>query len=178
MEYIQFLNIVTWVDTFFTMVIPLFIIILVNSLVLRTIIRGPLQFSHSVVISNGKKPRSAHKKMDTFLILGSMKKTFCKPTNTQILNTDYGIHDVFVFKSSVARNNTVQLIFVGDIETAEYFLLQEVTMVLCNFEIYAIFGRNFKTSLMFILKCRSATEERRRLMLKGFSANNSTTTPL
>ncbi|WAR09685.1 hypothetical protein MAR_034761, partial [Mya arenaria] len=125
MEYIQFLNSVTWVDTFLTMVIPFFIIIIVNTLVLRTIIRGRLQSRHSVVISNGKKPHSAHKKVDTFTI------------------------------------------------SEEYFLLQEVTMVLyyvtfsCNFVIYTLFGRNFKTSLMLILKCRSATEERRRLLLKG-----------
>ncbi|WAR09684.1 hypothetical protein MAR_034760 [Mya arenaria] len=154
MEYIQFLNIETWVDTFLTMVIPFFIIILVNSLVLRTIIREPLQTMHSVVILKRKKPHSAHKKVDTFVILGSMKKTFCKPTNPQIRVTRTLIMVSMTFLCLNLPSHAVTMV------------LYYVTFS-CNFVIYTLFGRKFKSSLMLILKCRSTTEEQRRLLLKG-----------
>ncbi|XP_052813051.1 thyrotropin-releasing hormone receptor-like [Mya arenaria] len=62
MEYIQFLNIVTWIDTLLTMVIPFFIIIIVNSLVLRTIIQGFLKSNAVVRVSSSTVSVKYYKK--------------------------------------------------------------------------------------------------------------------
>ncbi|XP_052813053.1 thyrotropin-releasing hormone receptor-like [Mya arenaria] len=185
-EYFQVLNIVTWIDTLLTMVIPFVIIIIVNSLVLRTIIQGSLKSN-----ALSRKSSFAQKKVGSFVILETMKKTFCKPTNPQIRVTrtlimvsmtflclnlpSHAIRLCNLFSSVMSKQQTI---------SEEYFLLQEVTLVLyyltfsCNFVLYTLFGRNFKTSLMLILKCRSYTDERRRLILGRLSSNNSNTTHL
>ncbi|WAR09688.1 CLTR2-like protein [Mya arenaria] len=107
MEYIQLLNIVTWIDTLLTMVIPFFIIIIANLLVLRTIIQGSLKSNALVRVSSA------------FVSVKCCEESNKKKSHPSDKNIDYGIHDIFVFKSSFTLNSTVQSIFISDVKTTD-----------------------------------------------------------
>ena len=203
-KYFHFLNIVTWVDSVLTMVLPFFIIIIVNSLVLKTILHNPFR----VTSASNRSYRTSNFKCSGQQRHQAMSKP---PSPTIVRKTWYSGIQTQLFKSKrpkcrVARTlMLVSMTFLGlnlpshamrlynlfsSVVTdhcfisEEYFFIQELTLILyyatfsCNFVIYTLCGHNFKKSLLMILKCKSATEESRQRLLERISSQNSNVTAL
>ena len=201
-KHFHFLNIVTWIDSFLTMVIPFFIIIIVNSLVLKTIIQCPLKFisaSNRSFRNSTSNPRpkrrkyilSSHHSRKRSLCAGLKEKLFnTRNPQIRVTRTLMLVSMTFLCLNLPSHAMRLYNLFSSVLTdrhfiSEEYFLIQEVTLLLyyvtfsCNFVLYTLFGRNFKKSLLLILKCRSPTEDKRRKLLKRIcSNNNSHATPV
>ena len=197
-EYMYFLNIVTWIDTFLTMVIPFFIIVTVNSLVLKTILQCPVKKTApketDKLLSSKSKERlmfwkgKSNNKVETKLVIKPTKhrKHFFKASSPQIRVTRTLLLVSMTFLCLNLPSHAIRLysliaslVSEEPTTTEELFFLQELTLMFyyatfsCNFVLYTLFGRNFKKALMLILRCRSTTEDRRRKMLRRLSSNTN-----
>lgn len=181
-QFFQFLNIVTWIDTLFTMVAPFFFILFMNSMVVYTVIQCPK-----------KKNGRALTKVNSSTLLNSTNST-TKPKGikcrigyqrqnpqVRVTRTLLFVSTTFLFlnlPSHVIRlYNLIMSVTTDNQEvSAQFYFLQELTLMLyyttfsCNFFLYTCFGRNFKKSLIRILRCRSTMETNRAKVLRKLSS--------
>lgn len=163
MEYLNFLNIATWVDTFLTMVIPFIVIAVVNSLVLRSVYRCKIKPKEKLRFRYHNI--SSRKKSESKSSFDRRKR--CNPQH-RVTRTLLFVSSTFLFLNFPAHalrlfNLIVTVTSSAPIVSDKLYFLQEVTAMLyyttfsCNFFLYALFGRNFKASLFLILRCKSTS---------------------
>ncbi|XP_052237945.1 thyrotropin-releasing hormone receptor-like [Dreissena polymorpha] len=94
-EYIDLMNVVTWMDTVLTMVVPFTVIVIVNTLVLRTMLHTSKQrvFGEGLILSHHQKSSSSPK---------APKASEC------LLSRCSDSHDYRLSKNSCARNKPIQ----------------------------------------------------------------------
>lgn len=187
-EYMQFLNVVTWMDTFLTMVIPFVIIAFVNSLVLRAVSKCTLKGSdkHSINVQVHRSISTPELReravisptLGTLRLPGSTRvshqarvtRTLLFVSSTFLL-LNLPAHVLRLYNLIAVATSTVPVV------SDKFYFLQELTATLyyttfsCNFFIYTLFGRNFKHSLFLILRCKSTTLANRQVVFRRFSYN-------
>lgn len=188
-EYLNFLNVVTWVDTFLTMVIPFIIIAFVNSLVLRAVAKCKLKPKERPVLSYRMKRMRSVSTPDLGECRTFINASVIRPLQgAKRVNHQIRVTRTLLFVSStflilnlpahVLRLFNLIASFTSTAPTVsdKLYFMQEVTAMLyyttfsCNFFLYTLFGRNFKTSLFLILRCKSTTTfSHRQLLLRRFS---------
>lgn len=181
-EYFDFLSVVTWVDTFLTMLIPFCIILCINSMVLKTVLHGfwatrygvPVKLEQCEVenklINNNNKKRqyvriSLQRSVNQLRVARTL---FVVSLIFIILNLPS--HAIRLFNLIDTTRSTTPTV------TVEFYFFQECTLMLyyttfsCNFILYALFGRNFKKSLMLLIRCKSASADHKEKMLKKLTS--------
>lgn len=184
MEYFRFLQIITWIDTFSTMVIPFILIAVMNYIVLKTVLLCPqnarrqrnnatsrsLLFSSTSCDNSGRENFIKSNFKQKTLFSKSSNRTHPKVRVTKtlmfvsmtflFLNLPSHVVRLYNLISSVASNNAII--------SEQFFFLQELTLMLyyitfsCNFFLYTMFGRNFKRSLKLIFQCNHESGVRKK----------------
>lgn len=197
LEYIQFLNIVTWIDTLFTMVLPFLIIAIVNSLVFRAVSQCTLKSGDSKTRKiKVKRSLSSPEVLDRSVIsLRSSSSLTLRLPGTSRVNHRARVTRTLLFVSStflmlnlpahVLRLYNLIAVATSNVPAVsdKLYFLQELTATLyyatfgCNFFIYTLFGRNFKHTLFRILRCKSTALNvtSRQIVFRRFSYNRQST---
>ncbi|KAH3751999.1 hypothetical protein DPMN_186607 [Dreissena polymorpha] len=183
-EYIGFLTVATWIDTLFTMIIPFIVIVFVNTLVLCKRAHFPIQkmFSDRFLrkryietnlsdqitcntdsLSSSVKARLNHeirrenpkRNRKVLLIKRSRITTTLLAVSFTFLVLNLPAHTIRLYNLLTAALNNEYFVPV------RHYLIQELTNMLycttfsCNFFLYTLFGRNFKSTLLLLVKCHS-----------------------
>ena len=179
-DFFQFLSVVTWIDTFMTMLIPFCVILCINSLVLRTVIKGTLAQRRMQEIRQRRSDAA-----ESSLIEDKNDNT--KPvrmtgkqrslTQIRVARTLFVVSLIFIFLN--LPSHAIRLYNLIDTTTSEnpsvsieFYFFQELTVMLyyttfsCNFVLYTLFGRNFKNSLLMLIRCKSVADDRKKKMLQ------------
>lgn len=193
-KYFHFLHIVTWVDTSLTMIFPFVIIAVMNTMVLRSVIQCPLgdtccQLGDMCITSSQRNKfitdeSSSSMTKDLKITAVSVRSGVAQRRNPQLRVTRTLLFVSTTFLVLNLPSHTIRLynlIRASDSDTGtisvQYSFVQEVTLILyyttfaCNFFLYTLFGRNFKTSLYFILRCRSTTDNQMNALLRTRSSS-------
>jgi hypothetical protein len=192
-EYFDFLSVVIWIDTFLTMLIPFCIIVYINSMVLRTVMKGTwaVRYAMSVnvrnresvkgLINNNKPIRSRRQCANITGIQRSVNQL-------RVAKTLFVVSLIFIFlhlpSHAIRLFNLIEKnsnFIVSD----EFYFFQECTLMLyyttfsCNFVLYTLFGRNFKNSLLLLIRCKSSSYDHRQKMLEKLTSTQGVcVTPL
>jgi hypothetical protein len=193
-KYIQFLNIVTWIDTVVTMIIPFLLIAFMNSMVLRSVIKCQPKEKPTT----SKRRENGFMKVTSFVnmldkgIVSSLRKRPEIRVNTtksqrrspqvRVTRTLLFVSTTFLvlnLPSHIMRLYNLISLITTDRQTIsiEFSFLQEMTLVFyymtfsCNFFLYACFGRNFRHALYLILNCQSVKEDNRQRILYRLSSS-------
>lgn len=190
-EYIHFLNIITWIDTFLTMLVPFLLILTLNSMVIGTVIAcagadRSTKYRHKLRKATSKTKLFNDNSIVTTLTKAKRSKF---QFGSQRQNPQLRVTRTLLFVSSTflvlnLPSHTIRLYnlisSVGSdnrMVTEQFYFLQELSLMFyystfsCNFFLYTCFGRNFKKSLFLILRCRSTTESHRAMLLRRLSSN-------
>lgn len=187
-KYIDLLNVLTWMDTALTMIVPFIMIVVMNSMVLRAVIKGPLQ-SKSVRRYTFNQKRTATTTIvndNTVTTLQTPRRYSCLVKNSRRINPQYRVTRTLMLVSTtfLFLNLPSHAIRLYNLITSsnsqavskEISVVQEFTLMLyyttfsCNFFLYTFFGRNFKNALNHILRCLPSRESHRHRMLKRLSS--------
>jgi len=188
LQYMQFLNIVTWADTVLTMVLPFFIIVVVNSLVLRAVSKCSMKYKQPIV-SPVRMSMSTPEFRSRRVMLPT-EVTVRLPSSNRVSHqarvTRTLLFVSFTFLLLNLPSHTLRLYNLIATVTStvpvvsdKFYFLQEITATLyystfsCNFFIYTLFGRNFRHSLCLILRCKSTTLKSRQVVFRRFSYNRN-----
>ncbi|KAH3717950.1 hypothetical protein DPMN_060746 [Dreissena polymorpha] len=201
-EYFGFLHVATWIDTCIAMVIPFLIITCVNSLVVRRLLvstkkTAALRRSRSENQKAEMQPSlrlSSHRryKDGQSVGMGRTKVSILYSTSPQLRVTrnllcvsltflclnlpSYVIRLYSLISAEVTTNHSVSsaIYFVHELAQMLYYATFG-----CNFFIYTLLGRNFKRSLMLIIRCKSTVhDERKRVLSQLLAVHRSNTSSL
>lgn len=188
-EYFEFLNVITWIDTFLTMVVPFLLVVTMNSFVIRVVMKCALSenstgkndrlrrmASMTRLLSTNTTTRTANRVK--FRVGAQRQNPQFRVTRTLLfvsstfLVLNLPSHSIRLYNliSSVASDNPTV--------TEQFYFLQELTLMFyystfsCNFFLYTLFGRNFKKSLILILRCRPTTESARAKLLRRYGSSH------
>ncbi|XP_060560143.1 thyrotropin-releasing hormone receptor-like [Ruditapes philippinarum] len=171
-EYFLFLKVVTWMDTFITMIIPFIVITVVNCLILRTVRRCPVRAEQRRQSRNRKAARACEG-MDNKTENNNHTKR-ARRKRTPLIRVTKTL--IFVSTTFLLLNLPSHIIRIYNLITVStsqmgvsiwFYILQELSLLLyystfsCNFVLYTLFGRNFKRSLLHILKCHKSLKRQR-----------------
>lgn len=179
-EYFEFLSIMTWIDTFLTLLIPYLLLVCINSLVLCTVIKGTLA-SRRTQLNRVRKSDAEKSLIDakngTIRLHTRVTGVQRSVTQVRVARTLFVVSLFFIFLN--LPSHAIRLYNLIDTQTSEnqavsieFYFLQELTLVLyyttfsCNFVLYTLFGRNFKNSLIMLMCCKSTTEDKKKKMLR------------
>ena len=201
-EYFGFLNIAIWIDTCITMVIPFLIITCVDSLVVRRLLvstkktaelrqarcgdqtaelHPSLRVASDRKYTDGRKVFIRRTKVIFFLSksphLRVTRNLLCVSLTFLCLNLPiYVIRLYSLIGTGVTPHHTM---------SAEFYFVRELAQMLyyttfsCHFFIYTLFMRNFKRSLMLIIRCKSAMhDERKKVITKLLPVHRINTSSL
>lgn len=199
-EYLQFLNIATWIDTMLTVIIPFLVIAVVNTMVLRAVMkcspktkeRPSRQMKHHRTNSEQRcessKDFRERGRTGLFRNVTAVRRSGANRANHQVrvTRTLLFVSSTFLFLNLPAHvlrlyNLIAFATSSVPIVSDKFFFFQEITAMLyyttfsCNFFLYTLFGRNFKQSLASILRCRSSTTRNRQIMFQRFSYSRQST---
>lgn len=184
-ESLGFLTVATWIDTFLTMAIPFIFIAFVNTLVLCKKAHIPIQkllskrflprrdpeakqpetsMSNAEFLSSSvetqlnhdiRRERRPHRNRKVLLIKRSRITTTLLAVSFTFLLLNLPAHTIRLYNLLTAALNNEYFLPI------RHYLIQEITNSLyyttfsCNFFLYTLFGRNFKSTLLLLLKCHS-----------------------
>ncbi|XP_053389184.1 growth hormone secretagogue receptor type 1-like [Mercenaria mercenaria] len=174
-KYIQFLNIVTWIDTSLTMVIPFFLIVCMNTMVLRSVMKCKPK-NKNIVTSIRKRPKirvntrvqrrnPQIRVTRTLLFVSTTFLVLNLPSHTMRL------YNLIYLITSDTSTITVQFSFLQELTLMFYYITFS-----CNFFLYTCFGRNFRHALYHMIYCQSVKETHRRKVLLRLSSSQGRTT--
>ncbi|KAH3885018.1 hypothetical protein DPMN_009005 [Dreissena polymorpha] len=187
-EYFRFLKIVTWLDTCITMIIPFLLITCINALVIRrfwkrkikTATRPQLrrldqsaELNPSLLDASHRRNRDGQSvcmsrtQVSSFAVRVQWRVTrnllFVSLTFLGLNLPSYLIRLYSLVVSEVSQENIV---------SAKLYFFKELTQMLycstfaCNVFIYTLSGRNFRKSLLRMIRCNSEKHYERKRMLK------------
>ncbi|XP_045179092.1 neurotensin receptor type 1-like [Mercenaria mercenaria] len=199
-EHYKLLNIVVWIDTFLTMVIPFILITVLNALIVRAVFNSPerreslslrsLSSNSSSMESNERRIRTRHLE----------QRSSQQPYSSALQRNGFGhfghrsqirvtkrlllVSSMFLLLNLPSHIMRLHNLIVSATSntitiTPRFFFLQELTLMWyyttfsCNFFLYVLKGYNFKETLFHVLRCRKSKESFRKEMLSKFK---STTT--
>ena len=172
-EYFLFLKVITWMDTFLTMIIPFCVISVVNCLILRTVRRCPVRAEQRRQCRN-KNPQANKETDKTIGNKTRIQTKRAKRRRTPLIRVTKTL--IFVSTTFLLLNLPSHMIRIYNLLTVPtdgmgmniwFYIIQELSLLLyystfsCNFVLYTLFGRNFKRSLIHILKCHKSIKQRR-----------------
>ena len=177
-KYMEFLEVATWVDTIVTMIVPFVTIALVNTKVLHTAIKFSSRRQSTVNLTIKRLCRNTIQncKYETFKLKKDNPHLRVTRTlllvSTTFLFLNLPSHVIRLYNLIIATNSSRSNFSLS----MKFFFIQEVASMLyyttfsCNFVLYTLFGRNFKSSLRAILLCKSTMDEHRQRMLRRLSS--------
>ena len=193
-KYLQFLNIVTWIDTVLTMVIPFILIAFMNSMVLRSVTTCRPNNKQTLPTQTGKcilKVTSFVNLIDKDIVTSLEKRPIVRRNTTKsqrrspqvrVTRTLLFVSTTFLvlnLPSHIMRlYNLISMITATEQTISiKFSFLQELTLIFyymtfsCNFFLYTCFGRNFRHALYLILNCKSVKEDNRKRILHRLSSS-------
>ncbi|KAH3753765.1 hypothetical protein DPMN_188414 [Dreissena polymorpha] len=201
-EYFNVLKVATWMDTCITILIPFLSIMGLNSLLVQSImVNNKKTAKYGQARSGDRKAalppsfRDAGHRMDTDWRIDCIRRTSRrilrnKKPQGRVTRTLLSVSLTFIFlnlPSHVLRLYSLICTEMKQYEmvSVEFLFFQELSQMLfyatfgCNFFIYTLYGKNFKRSLLILLRCKSTIHEERKRLLKQFSLmDTSNTAPL
>ena len=181
-EMVDFLQVITWVDTIITMVVPFVLITFMN---IRVLIAAadchrktqaccrPAQNSNSETVrytgtTKSLRIKSQMRVTRTLILVSTTFLVLNLPSHVLRLHNLI----IAIIHSEKFFEVSIELNFVQEIANFLYY-----STFSCNFILYSVFGRHFQKNLKAILRCRSTmTEEKDKLIRRISSLRNTTTT--
>ena len=174
-ETVGYLNVITWIDTALTMIIPFFLITFMNIHVLIAAAMCHMKTQSCCCVSTSKSIGYSgfSKSRKTLRFISQLRVTRTLVlVSTTFLVLNLPSHTLRLYNLIYTTAHPKDLLTVS----IQHYFIQEIANFLyyttfsCNFILYSLYGKHFQQNLKLLLKCSSLFEEERALSIRRLSS--------